>query len=97
MLLNDRTAIVYGGSGAVGSAVAKAYAREGARVFLAARNRERLAAVAAEITAAGGRVEVAPVDATDHDAVETHLQAVAATAGPVKITQSASTTPRARS
>ncbi|HEV2517114.1 MAG TPA: SDR family NAD(P)-dependent oxidoreductase [Devosia sp.] len=53
VLLNDRTAIVYGGSGAVGGAVAKAYAREGARVFLAARNRERLTAVAAEITAAG--------------------------------------------
>ena len=35
MLLKGRTAIVYGGSGAVGGAVAKAYAREGARVFLA--------------------------------------------------------------
>lgn len=85
MLLSGKTAIVYGGSGAVGGAVAKAYAREGARVFLAARNRDNLAAVAAEITAAGGKAEVAPVDATDHDAVEGHLQAVVARAGPVKI------------
>ena len=58
MLLKDRTAIVYGGSGAVGGAVAKAYAREGAGVFPAARNRDKLAALAAEITAAGGKAEV---------------------------------------
>ncbi len=85
MLLKDRTAIVYGGSGSVGAAVAKAFAREGARVFLAARTKGRLDAVADEIHAAGGRADVAPVDATDHDAVEAHVRAVAATAGPIKI------------
>lgn len=85
MLLRDRVAVVYGASGAVGGAVARAYAREGAHVFLAARGRERLEAVAAEIAAAGGRAEVAPVDATDHDAVEAHLEAIAARAGPVKV------------
>lgn len=85
MLLKDRTAIVYGGGGAVGGAVAKAFAREGARVFLAGRTRASLEAVAAEISAAGGRADVAPVDATDHEAVEAHLRAVAAIAGPVKI------------
>lgn len=85
MLLRDRTAIIYGASGAVGSAVAKAFAREGARVFLAARNREGLERVAGEVRAAGGRAEVAPVDATDHEAVEAHLQAIAAAAGPVRI------------
>lgn len=85
MLLRDRTAIVYGGSGAVGGAVAKAFAREGARVFLAARGRDRLEAVAEEIRAAGGNAEVAPVDATDQQAVETHVADIAAKAGPVKI------------
>jgi 7-alpha-hydroxysteroid dehydrogenase len=85
MLLKDRTAIVYGGSGAVGGAVAKAFAREGARVFLAARNRERLQAVADEIAQAGGKAEVAPVDALDRDAVEAHFKAITAKAGPVKI------------
>jgi NAD(P)-dependent dehydrogenase (short-subunit alcohol dehydrogenase family) len=82
VLLKDRTAIVYGGSGAVGSAVAKAFAREGARVFLAGRTREKLEAVAREI---GSRAEVAPVDATDKAAVERHLTEIAAAAGPVKI------------
>jgi 7-alpha-hydroxysteroid dehydrogenase len=85
MLLKDRIAIVYGGGGAVGGAVAKAFAREGARVFLAGRTRASLEAVAEEIRAEGGKADVAPVDATDHDAVEAHFQAVAATAGPVKI------------
>jgi NAD(P)-dependent dehydrogenase (short-subunit alcohol dehydrogenase family) len=85
MLLKDRTAIVYGASGAVGGAVAKAFAREGARVFLAARGRDRLEAVASELRALGGRADVAPVDATDKAAVEAHLSAIAAEAGPVRI------------
>lgn len=85
MLLGNKTAIVYGGSGAVGGAVAKAFAREGAQVFLAARHRDGLERVAGEIRAAGGNVEVAPVDGTDHDAVEAHLKAIAAKAGPVKL------------
>jgi 7-alpha-hydroxysteroid dehydrogenase len=85
MLLKNRTAIVYGASGAVGGAVAKAFAREGARVVLAARGRDALEVVAGEIRAAGGVADVAPVDATDHDAVEAHLRAIAAKTGPVKI------------
>ncbi len=85
MLLKDRTAIVYGASGAVGGAVAKSFAREGARVFLAARGRTGLETVAEEIRAAGGQAEVAPVDATDAGAVEAHLEAIAAKAGPVKV------------
>jgi NAD(P)-dependent dehydrogenase (short-subunit alcohol dehydrogenase family) len=84
MLLEGRTAIVYGGSGAVGGTVAKAFAREGARVFLAARRAEPLEAVAAEIRAAGGRAEIAPVDATDRAEVAAHFAAIAERAGPVK-------------
>lgn len=85
MLLRDRTAIVYGASGAVGGAVARAFAREGAHVFLAARNREPLQAVADEIASAGGRAEVAPVDATDREAVEAHLASIVDRAGPVRV------------
>lgn len=85
MLLRDRTAIVYGGGGAVGGAVSRAFAREGALVFLAGRTKATLDAVAKDIRDAGGKAEVAPVDATDHDAVEAHLEAIASKAGPVKI------------
>lgn len=37
MLLGSKTAVVYGAAGSVGSAVARAFAREGASVFLAGR------------------------------------------------------------
>ncbi len=85
MLLNGRVAIVYGASGAVGGAVSKAFAREGAYVFLVARNTAGLDRVCGEIRTAGGRAEVAAVDATDHAAVEAHFERIAATAGPVRV------------
>lgn len=85
MLLEGKTAVVYGGSGAVGGAVARAFAREGARIFLAARDVARLEEVAADIRARGGRAETASVDATDRAAVQSHLAEVARAAGPVRV------------
>jgi NAD(P)-dependent dehydrogenase (short-subunit alcohol dehydrogenase family) len=85
MLLKDRIALVYGASGAVGATVARAFAREGAVVVLAARRIAPLEAVAAEIRTAGGRAEIAPVDALDPVALEDHLKRVVAQHGPVRI------------
>lgn len=85
MLLRNKTAVVYGGSGAVGGAVARAYAREGAHVVLAARNRPALEAVAADIVAAGGKAEVTIVDARDPEAIRQHLAEVTGRLGPIKI------------
>ena len=82
MLLKGKVAIVYGGGGAVGSAVAKAFAREGAKVFLAGRTRSTLEGVASDI---GASAIAAPVDATDKAAVEKHLAEIVASAGPVKV------------
>ncbi len=53
MLLEQKTAVIYGAGGAIGSAVARAFAREGARVFLAGRTRPPLEALAREIAQAG--------------------------------------------
>ncbi len=85
MLLDNKNAVIYGAGGSIGGAVAKEYAREGARVFLAGRTREKLEAVAREITAAGGSAEVAVVDALDEEAVEEHAQAVASRAGSIDV------------
>src|SRR5262245_14478990 len=85
MLLEDRNAIVYGGGGAVGGAVARAFAREGARVFLAGRTLATLDGVADRIRGAGGRAETAVVDALDERAVDEHADAVAAEAGSIDI------------
>ena len=76
LLLENKNAVVYGGAGAVGSAIARAFAREGARVFLTGRRRASLESIAKEIIAAGGSAETAEVDALDEDAVERHLDAV---------------------
>jgi NAD(P)-dependent dehydrogenase (short-subunit alcohol dehydrogenase family) len=86
MLLEGKSAVVYGGGGAVGGAVARAFAREGARVFLAGRTPSALDAVAARIRAAGGRAETAVVDALDERAVDEHADAVAAAADGIDVT-----------
>jgi 3-oxoacyl-[acyl-carrier protein] reductase len=73
MLLENKTALIYGGAGGIGSAVARAFAREGAKLFLAGRTLAKLDAVAQEISANGGVVETAQVNALDERAVERHV------------------------
>jgi 3-oxoacyl-[acyl-carrier protein] reductase len=81
MLLANKTAIVYGGAGAIGAAVAQAYAREGAQVHLAGRTPATLEQVAERIRRDGGAAHVASLDVLDQAAVEEHARAVAATRG----------------
>ena len=76
MLLEGKNAVIHGGGGTIGGAVARAFAREGATVFLAGRTLEKLEAVAADIRAAGGEAEVAVVDALDERAVDEHAAAI---------------------
>jgi NAD(P)-dependent dehydrogenase (short-subunit alcohol dehydrogenase family) len=76
---------VYGAGGAVGGAVARAFAAEGARLFLAGRTLESVESVAREVRAAGGAAEAARVDAWDERAVEEHFADVAARAGGVDV------------
>lgn len=85
MLLANKVAVIYGGGGAVGGAVARAFAREGARLFLAGRTLMPLEAVAGEVTRSGGSVNVAQVDALDTDAVEQHAARIVDEAGRLDI------------
>ena len=85
MLLEDKSAVIYGAGGAIGGAVARAFAREGARLFLTGRSVAKVDAVAKEIAAAGGVADSARVDALDEQAVEEHLDAVVGRAGGVDI------------
>lgn len=85
MLLEGKTAVIYGGGGSIGGAVTRAFAREGASVFLAGRTRARLEDVATEIRSAGGVAETAQVDALDERAVDEHADAVAAGTGGIDI------------
>ena len=81
MLLQDRTAVVFGGGGFMGGAIARAFAKQGASVFLAGRTPEKLQAVADDIREAGGTAESATVDAHDAAAVQGYLGHIIDTAG----------------
>lgn len=85
MLLQNKTAIIYGAAGAVGSAIARGFAVEGANVFLAGRHLPSVEAVARSILANGGKAEAAEVDALDEAEVEAHLAAVAGKAGSIDV------------
>ena len=92
-MLEDKTAVIYGGGGAIGGAVARAFAAAGARVHLAGRSRARLEAVAGDI---GDAARVAELDALDERAVVAHAGAVAAEAGGIDIALNAVSFPYAQ-
>jgi 3-oxoacyl-[acyl-carrier protein] reductase len=85
MLLHDKVAVIYGAGGAIGGAVARAFAEEGARVFLSGRTLGPVQAVAQEIAAAGGSAEAAQVDALDEEAVDRYTDQVAEQAGGIDV------------
>ena len=80
-LLAGKVAVIYGAAGSIGSAVAGAFAREGAHVELTGRTLDKLNVLAAEIARAGGSAATAQVDALDRNSVEKHLAAVTAARG----------------
>ena len=84
-MLKDKIAVIYGAGGAIGGAVARAFASEGSNLFLTGRKLAPVEAVAKEIASAGGSAEAAGVDALDELAVDKHLQSVIDKAGRVDI------------
>jgi NAD(P)-dependent dehydrogenase (short-subunit alcohol dehydrogenase family) len=95
MMLKDKVAVIYGAGGAIGGAVACAFATEGAKLFLTGRNLAPVEVVAKEIASAGGSAEAAEVNALDEQAVEEHLQSVIDKAGRVDISFNAIGSPDA--
>lgn len=85
MLLQNKVAIVYGAAGAIGGAVARAFASEGATVFVTGRKKASVEVLAKEIQSAGGSAKAAELDALDEKAVDNHLQSVIDKAGRVDI------------
>ena len=85
MLLEGKNAVIYGGGGTIGGSVARAFAREGARVHLAGRTAGKLEAVADAIRSEGGAAETAVVDALDEHAVDAHADRVASEFGSLDV------------
>jgi len=92
-LLRDKTAVIYGGGGAIGGAMARTFAREGAQVFIAGRTRDKLERVAAAIAADGrnsqGEIHIAALDVLEPGAVARHLESVAALTGRIDVAANA--------
>ena len=84
-MLKDKVAVIYGAGGAIGGAVARAFASEGARLFLTGRSLAPVEAVAEDIVSAGGSAAAAEVDALNERTVDRHLQSVIDKAGRVDI------------
>jgi NAD(P)-dependent dehydrogenase (short-subunit alcohol dehydrogenase family) len=85
MILENKVAVVYGAGGGIGGAVARAFAREGAKVFLTGHHQAGVEAVAKDIVSAGGFAEAAEVDALDEKAIDKHLESVVRKAGRVDV------------
>jgi 3-oxoacyl-[acyl-carrier protein] reductase len=85
MLLKNKNAVIFGGAGSIGGAIARAFAREGAKVFLAGRTLSKLEIVAEDIRAAGGGAETAKVDALDEQSVEKYVAEVVKNAGGIDV------------
>jgi NAD(P)-dependent dehydrogenase (short-subunit alcohol dehydrogenase family) len=96
MILKDKVAVIYGAGGGIGSAVARAFASEGAKVFLTGHNLPAVETVAMDIVSAGGSAEAAEVDALDEQAIDKHLQSVIDMAGRVDISFNAIGLPDAK-
>jgi len=95
-MLKNKVAVVYGAGGAIGSAVAHAFARDGAKLFLTGRCLAAVEVVAKEVNSAGGSADAAEVDALDEEAVDGHLQSVIDKAGRVDISFNAIGIPGAK-
>ena len=85
MILRNKNAIIYGAGGSLGSAVARALAVAGAKVYLTGRNLGSVQQVAKKILESGGNAEADKVDATNEQEVDEHIKAVKQKAGSVDI------------
>ena len=91
MMLKDKVAVIYGAGGAIGGALARAFAAQGAELFLTGRRLASVEVVANDVASA----EAAQVDALDERAVDKHLQSVIKKAGRVDISLNAVGIPNA--
>jgi NAD(P)-dependent dehydrogenase (short-subunit alcohol dehydrogenase family) len=85
MMLANKVAVIYGAGGPIGGAVARAFAREGAKVYLSGRTKGKLDEVADAIRASGGQATSEVVDAVDEQAVDRYVDAVVDDAGQLDI------------
>src|SRR5450755_2585197 len=85
MKFEGRVALVTGASQGIGHACARALAQAGATVILAARNRQKLEELSAQITAEGGKAAAFPMDVADEDQVKSSIKSALTQFGKIDI------------
>lgn len=81
MLLKGKVAVIFGGSGAIGTAIAKVFIREGARVYLCARDFNKLQNIATKLHQLGGVVHTVNVDVLDSQSINNTVTQIAQDTG----------------
>jgi NAD(P)-dependent dehydrogenase (short-subunit alcohol dehydrogenase family) len=84
-MLKNKNAIIYGAGGSLGGAMAHAFAKQGAKVFLTGRTKAPLERLQKAINDDGGKAEIAQLDAMDQKAVNDHVEFLASKEGSVDI------------
>ncbi|WP_157558039.1 SDR family NAD(P)-dependent oxidoreductase [Niabella aurantiaca] len=85
MLLQNKNAVIYGAGGSLGGVIARAFAKEGAHVFVTGHRQEPIRKVMESIKSMGGNASMAVVDALDQSSVADHLLRMKEASGPVNI------------
>jgi NAD(P)-dependent dehydrogenase (short-subunit alcohol dehydrogenase family) len=85
MLLQNKNAVIFGAGGSLGSAVAYAFAAQGASVFLTGHHLPKVKKVADKILEKGGKAESAEVDALNEKAVADYTNSIFDSAGSIDI------------
>ena len=85
MLLQSKTAVIFGAGGSLGRAIAQAFAKEGAMVFVSGQHLDPVQQLANEIVFDGGRAEAFEVDALNKTAVDDHISDIISKAGKIDI------------
>ena len=81
MLLKGKVAVIFGGSGAIGTAIAKVFIREGADVYLCARDLNKLQNIAAQLQQLGSVVHIASIDVLDSQSINNTVAQIAQETG----------------
>lgn len=85
MLLDGKNIVIFGGSGAIGSAMARAFVTEGAHVWLGARRHDRSEIVAEKLRASGGKVGTFIVDCLDESGTTKAISDLAQNIGGIDV------------
>jgi 3-oxoacyl-[acyl-carrier protein] reductase len=85
MLLENKICVIYGAGGSIGGAIARGFAREGAKVFLAGRTPSKLNQVADDIRSNGGQATTVMLDALDEIQVNSYIDSLIDTEGQIDV------------